>query len=89
MSRNSWIGLVSSVLVVAAALGVLALLRATAGPALALPDRVGDLAAADTEAAYAGGTVDDAIERSRSANAASDTDEVVGLVEALWDGLRD
>lgn len=52
MSRNFWIGLVASVVVIALAVGVLALVTSLRDSDVELPDEVGGLVALDTDAAF-------------------------------------
>ncbi len=54
MSRNLWIGLVASVVVVAAAVALLAVVRSV-GDEIDLPERVAGLGAEDSPAGYAAG----------------------------------
>lgn len=64
-SRNFVIGLVSSVVVLAAAIGLLALVRA--GDDVELPDRVDDLVATDVDGAFSVEPPPEAIARQREA----------------------
>lgn len=65
-SRNFWIGLVSSVLVVVVAVALLLLVR-SGDDEVALPDTIGDLVASDTAAAYPGdGPDDEQLQRLRT-----------------------
>ncbi|WP_139983063.1 hypothetical protein [Nocardioides litoris] len=50
LSRNAWIGIIASVVVVAAAIGLLQLVRTVGEDELSLPPQVDDLLAVDSEA---------------------------------------
>lgn len=67
-SRNFVFGLVASLATIALAVGLLFVVDAAADDEIELPDKVGDLVALDTEAAFPGGQPPQAVERRREAD---------------------